>query len=106
DGHQGPVFGAAYSPDGRFIATVGADGAARLWDAATFAPQRNLTATADRLVHAAFNAAGTRLVTSGRDSMVRIWDALRDTPPLDLFGHEGGVLYATFSPDDSLVVSV
>ncbi|MBC8726785.1 hypothetical protein F6X37_36610, partial [Paraburkholderia sp. 31.1] len=34
-GHQGPVFSAAFSPDGQRVVTASADGTARVWDAAT-----------------------------------------------------------------------
>jgi len=35
NGHTGPVFSAAFSPDGKRIATASADGTARIWDIST-----------------------------------------------------------------------
>jgi WD40 repeat protein len=65
---------AAYSPDGRLIATAGSTGFAQLWDAATGKPVgpslRHDSFTGDL----AFHPRGRLLFTCGWDSTVRAWD--------------------------------
>src|SRR5262249_32802563 len=35
DGHQGPIHGVAFSPDGKQLASAGVDGVIRVWDSST-----------------------------------------------------------------------
>jgi WD40 repeat protein len=105
-GHEGPVYNAAYSPDGSFILTVSDDGSARLWDASSYELSRVINVGAGRVLGGAFSSDGLRLVTVSRDSIARIWDTRTGGLIHELFGHEGGVIGAAFSPDDTLVATV
>jgi len=105
-GHGGPVYNAAYSPDGFLLATVSEDGTARLWTVPSYEPLKPIDVSEGRVLGCAFSSDGSRLVTASRDSMARIWDTRSRSLIHELFGHEGGVVGAAFSPDDSLVATV
>jgi len=73
-GHTGEVFAVGYAPDGRLVATGGADGTARLWDAASGRQVQMLRAHRGGVFATRFSADGTRLATLGADRAVRVWD--------------------------------
>jgi WD40 repeat protein len=81
---DGPVFTAAFSPDGKRMATFRGDGRVLLWDLETGAQILGLTPFGHWVSVMAFSddglrlaAGGTRL-TEGASSTVTIWDA---SPP-------------------------
>ena len=64
-GHGGPVTAAAWSGDGARLATVGLDGAVRLWDSTTGAPLMSRQAGLGPLHHVAFAGRGSVLAAAG-----------------------------------------
>src|SRR5262245_7383656 len=65
----------AVSPDGRFLASVGKEGVARVWSTEDFTEVATLIGHRGMVYAAAFTPDGTRLATGGRDDLtVRIWD--------------------------------
>ena len=74
-GHTDVVNQAVFSPDGSKLATVSADGTARLWEdrqrnAATYAQRSPGLGAASGLLP----RRGRRWLTSGTDNTLRLWD--------------------------------
>lgn len=88
-GHTDAVTALGFAPDGKTLATGGADRTVVLWDPETGQERIVLTGHGDRLLTVQFNPDGGGLVTVGRDGVVKRWRAdppggpplERGTPP-------------------------
>jgi WD40 repeat protein len=82
--HGDIVWGCAFSPDGRTLATACADGSIGIWDTTAVSEDASDAALAPRFIeHAlasivwcvAFTPDGRFLVGAGHDGKIRVWDA-------------------------------
>ena len=110
-GHNAAVNTAAFSPDGRWLATGGDDNQILLWDVSTLRdPQLEpvpilLDGHTAKVVDLAFSADGKYLASASWDRRVGIWDISALKLKRYLSGHQGPVNTAQFSGDGRYVYS-
>lgn len=69
-----PMSSVAFSPDGKRLATGGADRVVRMWDTATGKLLRELKGHRMSITAVAFSPDGTSLLSSSLDHTIRVWD--------------------------------
>jgi WD40 repeat protein len=74
-GHSDDVYAVVFSPDGRWIATAGADSTVKVWDSrAGGKPVRTFRGHTGVVTSLAFAQGGQRLISGSRDHTVKTWD--------------------------------
>jgi WD40 repeat protein len=105
DVFSGPVYGCAFSPDGkRFIAT-GYDGALHVYNTKTYKEVRQLDGHAGKVWTVAFAVDGTHAVSGGFDNAVRLWDLSAGRAIKSFEGHKDYVRSVAISADGMWILS-
>jgi WD40 repeat protein/serine/threonine protein kinase/tetratricopeptide (TPR) repeat protein len=118
---RGYLYCAAFSPDGKTIVTGGGDygistiddessdsvpniGEARLWDASTGKPIRELASQRSVVLAVAYSPDGKTIVTGSYDRMARWYDAASGQPLGQPIAHPMWISALAFSPDSQTLL--
>jgi WD40 repeat protein len=97
-GHTNSIFGLAFSPDGRQLASCALNGTVRLWDVEADYALLALHGHSGYVVAVAWSADGKTLASGGADRAIIIWDAASGARLRTLEGHADTVWSVAWCP--------
>jgi hypothetical protein len=103
-GHQDTVINAAFSSDGKYLATTSRDHTMILWDVVT--AKQILTFDHAKVVICCCFSKDSRYVATGcQDKVCRLWETRKGREHLVFAQHEGIVISMSYAPDNQHIVS-
>jgi WD40 repeat protein/tetratricopeptide (TPR) repeat protein len=109
EGHTDVLWGVAYSPDGKLIASGSTDRTIKIWR-----PDGTLVQTLDghefAVTSLAFSPDGKTLVSASLDNTVKLWrmketGEFENSPYKAIDGHSQGIYSVNYSPDGEFIVT-
>jgi WD40 repeat protein len=102
--HMGPVFGVAFSADGKTLASAGDDKTIKLWNTATGELLASWDGHAGAITGIAFSPDGKALATSSLDKTAKLWNVAMRKLQRSI-EHQDAVLALAFAPDNKTLAT-
>jgi WD40 repeat protein len=99
EGHRSWPTGAAFSPDGKHLATGGYDGEIIVWDFIAGAARHRMLGHTDTVTGVTYSPSGKVVASASEDASVRIWDAATGQERLALRDSQQRLQALAFHPD-------
>jgi len=104
-GHTTRTLAAAFSPDGKLLASAGSDFVVKLWNAETEQELVTLKGHQADVWTLAFSPDGKLLASGGNDRSIRFWDVATRREVARLEAHSDSIYSVAFSPDGQRLAS-
>lgn len=104
-GHTTRTLAAAFSPDGKLLASAGSDFVVKLWNAETGQELATLKGHQADVWTLAFSPGGKLLASGGNDRSIRFWDVATKREVARLEAHSDSIYSVAFSPDGQRLAS-
>lgn len=105
EGHQSAVYGVAFDPQGKMLASGSHDETVKLWGVQSGKLLRTLEGHKGVVWSVAFNSRGDQLLSGSGDTTVKLWNAYTGKLLRAFEGHNRAVYAVAFDPQGNRLAS-
>ncbi len=106
NGHSDTVFGVCFSPDGKLLATSGADKFVKVFELPAGKFVKSFEGHTHHVMDVGWTADGKKLVSAGADNVVKVWDYEKGEKARDIQGYTKQITRLVFLPKTPTFLAV